>query len=160
MAKKGKRNPAEPAKMVNRKARFDYEISRTIECGVRLVGTEVKQLRNGHAQMADAFARFEGGELFLQGVHIDPYPHAAEFLNHDPRRLRKLLLHRREIRQLEDETRERGVTIVPLQIYFKEGRAKVEVGVARGKRKADKREALKAKDAEREMRRAESVQRF
>lgn len=157
MAKKGKKKSDEPARMVNRKARFDYEIGRTLECGIKLVGTEVKQLRAGHAQMADAFARIEGGEVYLQGVHIDPYPHAAEFLNHDPRRLRRLLLHRREIRQLEAETRERGVTIVPLQIYFKEGRAKVEIGIATGKRKADKRQDLKKKDAEREMRRAQSV---
>ncbi|MEM7806800.1 MAG: SsrA-binding protein SmpB [Planctomycetota bacterium] len=156
MAKNGKKKGlAEPGRIINRKARFDYQIGRTLECGIRLVGTEVKQLRVGQAQMADAFARIEHGKLLLQGVHIDPYPHASEQANHDPRRLRTLLAHKREIRQLEAETRERGVTLVPLEIYFKDGRAKVELGVGRGKRAADKRESIKKKDAEREMRRAE-----
>jgi SsrA-binding protein len=157
MAKKGKRDLSDPPRIVNRKATFDYSFDKTLECGISLRGTEVKQLRLGQAQMADAYARIDRGQLWLQGVHIDPYPHAAEHLNHEPRRLRRLLVHRKEIRQLEAALADRGTTLVPLQIYFKDGRCKVEVGVGRGKKKVDKRQDLKKKDAEREMRRAASV---
>lgn len=151
---KPKEKSAAPPRIVNRRATFDYHIDERLECGVELRGTEVKQLRLGQAQMADAYAFIERGELFLHGVHIDPYPLAAEFLNHEPRRIRKLLAHRREIEKLGKATQERGVTLVPTQIYFKDGRAKVEIGVARGKRAFDKREDLKKKAADRDIRRA------
>ena len=157
MAKKGKKpDLSAPPRIVNRKARFDYHVDDTLECGVDLRGTEVKQLRLGQAQMADAFARVDGGQLFLHGVHIDPYQHAGELANHEPRRVRRLLAHRREIRRLDDAAQQRGVTLVPLSIYFKDGRAKVEVAVARGKKQHDKREDLKRKEAERDIRRAMS----
>jgi SsrA-binding protein len=155
--KKGKKTDlADPPQIVNRRARFDFHIDDTVECGMELLGTEVKQLRHGQAQMADAFARVEREQLWLHGVHIDPYPHAGEQANHEPRRLRRLLAHRREIDKLDAVSQERGITLVPLRIYFKDGRAKVEVGVARGKKMHDKRQDLKKKDADREIRRAMS----
>ena len=155
MAKKGKKaDLSDPPRIVNRKARFDYHVDDVLECGIDLQGTEVKQLRLGQAQMADAYARIDAGQLSLHGVHIDPYQHAGELANHEPRRVRRLLAHRREIRRLDDATRERGVTLVPLSIYFKDGRAKVEIAVARGKKQHDKREDLKRKAAERDIRRA------
>ena len=153
--KKGKKaDLSDPPAILNRRAKFDYHIDDTLECGIERLGTEVKQLRLGQAQMADAYARIDRGQLYLHGIHIDPYQHAGELANHEPRRVRRLLAHRREITKLDDATRERGVTLVPLRIYFKEGRAKVEVGVARGKRTVDKRQDLKAKAAERDIRRA------
>ncbi len=157
MAKKGNKSASnEPPRIVNRKARFDYHIDDTLECGIKLVGTEVKQLRLGQAQMADAFARVEAGQLWLFGIHIDPYPHASIAMNHEPRRNRRLLAHKREITKLDIATQDRGVTLIPLAIYFKDGRAKVEIGIARGKKQFDKRQDLKTKAAEADMRRAMS----
>jgi SsrA-binding protein len=137
----------------NRRALHDYFITAKIECGMGLVGSEVKSLRLGKAQLQESFARIEGGELTLHGCHIDPYEKATPAWNHDPRRPRKLLVHKRELRKLESETRQRGITLIPLAIYFKDGRAKLELGVARGKHAHDKRESIKRKEQDREMRR-------
>lgn len=136
----------------NRKAFHDYHIEAKLECGIVLVGSEVKALRQGKASLQEAFARVDGGELMLYGLHIDPYDEAS-YLNHLPTRERKLLAHRREIKRLEQETAIKGVTLIPLAIYFKEGKVKVEIGVARGKQLHDKRETIKRKDQERELRR-------
>ena len=140
----------------NRRATHDYFISAKLECGVALVGSEVKSLRDGKAQLQDAYARIENGELFLHGAHIDPYEKAALAYNHDPRRTRKLLAHRREIKKLEGETSIKGTTLLPLAMYFKNGRAKVEIGVGRGKQQHDKREAIRKKEMDRDIRRAMS----
>ena len=149
---KGKNNVS--PHISNRRALHDYFISAKLECGIMLVGSEVKSLRDGKAQLQDAFARVENGELYLHGAHIDPYEKAALAYNHDPRRPRKLLVHRREIKKLIGETGVKGTTLIPLAIYFKGGRAKVEIGVATGKQQHDKRETIKKKEMDREVRRA------
>jgi SsrA-binding protein len=141
----------------NRKARHDYEILDTFEAGMALVGTEVKSLRDGKIQLKDAHARVEDGELWLVGVHVAPYEQADGFGGHDPERRRKLLLHRWEIDELASRSAQEGLTIVPLSVYFKEGRAKVELGLARGRRHYDKRQAIAARDAARETDRMMSV---
>jgi SsrA-binding protein len=140
-------------RMSNRRALHDYFISAKIECGMVLVGSEVKSLRDGKAQLQDSYARIESGELYLHGAHIDPYEKAALVYNHDPRRPRKLLLHRREIKKLEGETSVKGTTLIPLAMYFVNGRVKVEIGVARGKQQHDKRDAIRKKEMDRELRR-------
>jgi SsrA-binding protein len=137
----------------NRRAMHDYFISAKLECGMALVGSEVKSLRHGHAQLQDSFAKVEGNRLVLYNCHIDPYEQAG-MRNHDPKRPRVLLAHRREIRKLQSEASERGVTLIPLAIYFKDGYAKVELGVARGKKQFDKRESIRRKEQDREVRRA------
>jgi SsrA-binding protein len=137
----------------NRKARHDYTILDTFEAGVVLSGTEVKSLRAGHASLVDAYAEVREGELWLQGVHIPEYTQGT-WNNHAPRRQRKLLLHRDEIARLIGKTRESGLTIVPLQMYFKDGYAKVEIALARGKKAHDKRQAMAERDAAREINRA------
>lgn len=137
----------------NRRARHDYDISDPIECGIVLVGTEVKSLRNGHVQLDEAYAKIEDGELWLVGCEIPEYSFGNR-LNHAPKRQRKLLLHRREIKKLEAHGDQRGHTLVPLQMYFKNGRAKVEVAVGRGKQSYDKRQSLKKAEAKREIDRA------
>jgi SsrA-binding protein len=137
----------------NRKARHDYTILDTYEAGVVLSGTEVKSLRAGHASLVDAYAEVKDGELWLQGVHIPEYTQGT-WNNHAPRRQRKLLLHRDEIAKLIGKTRESGLTIVPLQMYFKDGYAKVEIALARGKKAHDKRQAMAERDAAREINRA------
>ena len=136
----------------NRKALHDYFISGKIECGIVLLGSEVKSLRWGRCQMTEAFARVDRGELVLHGCHIDPYEKAA--LGHEPLREKKLLVHKREIKRLEAELAVRGTTLVPLAIYFKDGRAKLELGVGHGKQQHDKRATIKRKEQDREMRRA------
>jgi SsrA-binding protein len=143
----------------NRKAWHDYHIEAKLECGIALVGSEVRSLREGKANLQDAYAAVERGELWLFQCHIDPYVKAAIAYNHDPTRPRKLLVHRREIHKLEDATKERGTTLIPLAIYFKDGRAKVEVGVAKGKHYHDKRAAIRKKEQDREIRRAMSQRR-
>jgi len=143
----------------NRRALHEYFISAKLECGIALVGSEVKSLRDGKAQLQDAYAHVESGQLYLHGAHIDPYEKAALAYNHDPRRPRKLLAHRREIKKLEGETSVKGTTLIPLAIYFKNGRAKVEIGVARGKHQHDKRDAIRKKEMDRELRRAMSHRR-
>ncbi|MBA3524144.1 MAG: SsrA-binding protein SmpB [Geodermatophilaceae bacterium] len=137
----------------NRKARHDYAILETLEAGIVLTGTEVKSLRAGRASLVDGFAALDGGEVFLHGVHIPEYTEGT-WNNHTPRRVRKLLLHRREIERLIGKTRESGLTLVPLQLYFSDGRAKVEIALARGKRSYDKRQDLATRDANREIAKA------
>jgi SsrA-binding protein len=138
----------------NRRALHDYHIDAKLECGIALKGTEVKSLRLGLAQLHEAFARIEDGELWLYGLHIDPYKQAAMVFNHEPTRSRKLLAHRREIKRLVSATREKGTTLIPLAIYFKEGIAKLELAVARGKQHHDKRASIKKKEMDRDLRRS------
>ena len=137
----------------HRKARFEYEILETVEAGIALLGPEVKSLRAGNASLADAYAVVRRGEVFLVGVHISPYAQASRE-NPDPRRERKLLLHRSEIARLAAKVAERGLTLVPLQLYFRDGRAKVELGLARGRRRHDKRDAIRERETDREVARA------
>ncbi|GAA4871110.1 SsrA-binding protein SmpB [Pseudonocardia benzenivorans] len=136
----------------NRRARHDYSILDTYEAGVALMGTEVKSLRLGRASLADAFATIDDGEVWLRGLHIPEYTHGS-WTNHEPRRTRKLLLHRAEIERLVGKTREGGLTLVPLSLYFNEGKVKCEVALAKGKKSYDKRQDLAKRDAEREVRR-------
>ena len=139
---------------LNRKARHDYFIDETVEAGLVLTGSEVKSLRDGRANLKDSFARFHGGEMVLMNVHISPYD-AASRSNHEPTRTRKLLLHRRELDRLMGKLREKGLTLIPLRLYFNDrGRAKVELGLAHGKRQYDKRQAIKDREARRETERA------
>ena len=133
----------------NRRARHDYHVDDVIEAGLVLVGTEVKSLRAGRATLVDGFAEITNGEAFLHGVHIPEYTQGT-WTNHEPRRVRKLLMNRHEIDKLEGKVHERGFTLIPLSIYFKDGRAKVEIALARGKKTYDKRHALAAKQADRE----------
>jgi SsrA-binding protein len=137
----------------NRKARHDYHIEDTFEAGISLMGTEVKALRAGRCSLVDGFAQFTGDELWLEGVHIPEYSQGT-WTNHAPRRRRKLLLHREELTKIESKIREKGRTIVPLAVYFKDGRAKVEIALATGKRQYDKRQALRERQDRREADRA------
>jgi SsrA-binding protein len=137
----------------NRKAFFNYEVSDRAEAGMMLVGSEVKSIREGGLNFRDSFVEFRGGELFLVGCRIGPYSH-ANIQNHPEDRDRKLLLHKREILKLGGKATEKGYTIIPLRAYFKNGRVKVEIGLGRGKKAHDKREAIKRKDIERETRQA------
>jgi SsrA-binding protein len=134
----------------NRKARHDYAIEDTYEAGIQLMGTEVKSLRAGRASLVDSFAQEKDGEIFLYGLHIPEYA-MGTWTNHEPRRTRKLLLRRDEIRRLIGKTRESGLTLVPLSMYFSDGWAKVEIGLARGKKSYDKRDTLAKRDADREI---------
>jgi SsrA-binding protein len=137
----------------NRKARHDYHIDDVLEAGLVLTGTEVKSLRQGRASLVDGYAYVRDGEAWLAGVHIPEYTEGT-WTNHEPRRERKLLLHRGEILRLIGKTKEGGVTLVPLALYFKDGKAKVEIALARGKRSYDKRQALAERQSKREMQRA------
>ena len=137
----------------NRKARHDYHIEDTYEAGLALLGTEVKALRAGRCSLVDGFAQFAGDELWLENVHIPEYTQGT-WTNHAPRRRRKLLLHREELDKIASKTREKGRTIVPLAVYFKDGRAKVEIALASGKKQYDKRQALRERMDEREAQRA------
>jgi SsrA-binding protein len=137
----------------NRKARHDYSVLDVFEAGVMLTGTEVKSLRLGRASLVDAFATIDNGEIFLRNAHIPVYAQGS-WTNHEPRRVRKLLLHRAEIEGLIGKTKESGLTLVPLSMYFSEGKVKVEIALARGKRSYDKRQDLARRDADREVRRA------
>ena len=138
----------------NKKAYHDYFIDETIEAGIVLVGTEVKSLRLGMANLKDSYARVKDSELFLVNTHISPYKQADRFTQPEPDRTRKLLLHKQEISKLIGKTKEKGYTLVPTKIYFKNGRAKVEIALAKGKKLFDKREAIKKKTVEREMEKA------
>jgi SsrA-binding protein len=146
--------PPRPASTIhNRRARHDYLVLDSYECGIMLKGAEVKSIREGKATLREAYARVQNNEVFLHGMHVAPYSFSnGEEL--DPLRPRKLLLHHRQIDELSRATAEKGVTLVPLQLYFKDGRAKVELAVARGKRTYDKRQAIAARDAKREAERA------
>ncbi len=134
----------------NRRARHDYQIEDVVEAGLVLTGTEVKSLRAGRASLTDGYATITDSEAWLHGVHIPEYT-LGTWTNHEPRRVRKLLLHRREIDKLASSTRERGLTLIPLSLYFKDGKAKIELGLARGKRTYDKRHDLAKRDAAREV---------
>ena len=138
----------------NRRARHDYEIIETLECGLVLSGSEVKSLREGKAQIAEAYARVDDDELWLFQSHIPPWTYSVGFGSHDPDRKRKLLVHRHEMVRLLDKTRTQPLTIVPLKMYFKDGRAKIEIALAKGRQQHDKRQAIAARDASREMTRS------
>jgi SsrA-binding protein len=137
----------------NRKARHDYHIDDTFEAGLVLTGTEVKSLREGRASLVDGYASVQDGEVWLHNVHIPEYTQGT-WTNHEPRRVRKLLLHRDQIRKLSAKTKESGLTIIPTALYFKDGYAKVEIGVARGKKSYDKRHSLAEREAKRDADRA------
>jgi SsrA-binding protein len=137
----------------NRKARHDYAVVDVYEAGVMLTGTEVKSLRLGRASLVDGFATIDDGEIFLRNVHIPEYDQGS-WTNHEPRRVRKLLLHKEEINRLIGKTKESGLTLVPLSLYFSDGKVKVELALARGKRSYDKRQDLARRDADREVQRA------
>ncbi len=144
--------PEKPHRLVvsNRKARHLYHILEVVEAGIVLKGTEVKSLRQGNANLQDGYASIRGGEVWLEGMHIAPYEHGS-ISNHDPRRVRKLLLNRREIRKLRSRFTEKGLTLIPLSVYFKGPHAKVELAVAQGKRAYDKRQAIAERDASRQI---------
>lgn len=155
MARKPSQDETDGIRVVcrNRRAFHEYEISETLECGLVLTGTEVKSLRDGSGSLEDAYAKIDGGEVWLIGSDIPEYAMGNRF-NHKPKRARKLLLHRREIAKFAGKASQRGFTLVPLRIYFRAGRAKVELAVARGKQLHDKRQAQKKAEAQREIRRA------
>ncbi len=134
----------------NRKASYDYHIDEVVEAGIVLLGPEVKSLREGRASLVDGYARVRDGEVFLYNMHITPYPY-AHYQSLDPVRTRKLLLNKSEIKRLIGKTKEKGFSLIPLKVYFSGGKAKVEVGVAKGKRKVDKRHSLREKEMKREM---------
>ncbi len=136
----------------NKRARHDYHIEDSVEAGIVLKGTEVKSVRLGKVQLVDSYARIEKGEVFVHGMHVSPYEQGNRF-NVEPRRRRKLLLHKTEIRRLNRQVLEKGMTLIPLSVYLKRGRVKIEVGVCRGKRTHDKRRAIAERDANREMER-------
>ena len=139
----------------NRKAKFEYFLIETFEAGISLQGSEIKSIRAGQVSLTEAYVQTDGEEAWLMGAHISPYEQANRF-NHDPVRARRLLLHKKEIRQLWDDVRQKGMTIIPTRVYLKDGRAKVEIALARGKKSYDKREAIakrdRARDSAREMR--------
>jgi SsrA-binding protein len=137
----------------NKRARHDYHVVDSVEAGVVLKGTEVKSVRLGKVQLVDSFARVEAGELYLHGAHISPYEQGNRF-NVDPRRKRKLLMHKTEIARLERQVMEKGMALIPLSVYLKGGRVKVEIGVCRGKKTYDKRDTIRKRDAERDAERA------
>jgi SsrA-binding protein len=151
MAAKEKRSDFEP-RINNRRAFHEFFIEAKLECGIVLVGSEVKSVRMGRAQLQEAFARVDGGELILYGCHIDPYDKAS-INNHLPLRERKLLVHRREIKRLESATQQKGTTLIPLAMYFKHGMVKVELGIAHGRQHHDKRQAIREKEQARDVRR-------
>lgn len=161
MAKSGKKNKAadkdedknQKVIATNRRARHDYQVLDTLECGIVLTGSEVKSLRNGHMSMEEAYGRIKGEEVWLMGCDIQEYNYAHE-MNHLPKRPRKLLLHRREIKKFAMQAMEKNLTLVPLKMYFNRGRAKVLMGICRGKKNYDKRESLKKKDMQRDIDRA------
>ena len=153
MAKAKKRKVAPGDVASNRYASYRFELLERLECGIALQGTEVKALRDGGAQLKDGYALVRDGELYLHNVHIPPYGPAAR-ANHEPERDRRLLAHRRQIDKLAAQVKEKGLTLVPTRIYFSDGRAKVEIALAKGKDQFDKRQSLKDKDSKREMERA------
>ena len=153
MAKGGKRKISAGDIASNRQAAYRFEFLEKVECGLVLTGTEVKSLRTNGAQLKDGFAIIKDGEMWLHNVHIAPYGPAARD-NHEPERTRKLLLHRKELDELRHVTKERGLAIVPLRLYFKGAKAKVEIAVGRGKDQFDKRETIKRRETERDMQRA------
>jgi SsrA-binding protein len=158
MKEKTERELAQSSAAENRKAFHDYHIIETFEAGVALLGTEVKAIREGRVNLRDSFARVESGEVFLYNVHISPYSHRG-YADHEPLRQRKLLLHKDEIRKLIGKTVERGMTLVPIRMYFKNGRVKVALSLAKGKKDYDKRETIKRREVDRETRAAVKTRR-
>ena len=160
MAHRAKKDEADGIKIIcrNKRAFHEYDVFDALECGLVLTGTEVKSLRDGHASLEDAYAKLEGGEVWLLGSDVPEYA-MGNRMNHKPKRPRKLLLHRQEINKFAGKASQRGFTLVPLKLYFKDGRAKVELAVARGKQLHDKRQDQKKADAQREIRRAMSDRR-
>ena len=154
-AKKG----SHERRILNRKARHDFHILEAVECGMELLGTEVKSIRAGQAKIDEGYARVRDGQLYLVGVNIAHYPQAAPNMQHEPLRDRRLLLHRRQIEKIQTHVVQKGNTLVPLAIYFKEGWAKCEIGLAIGKKLFDKRQAIKDRDQKREMSRAQGTRR-
>jgi len=150
------RKSENPNIATNRKARHDYHIEETFECGVSLMGSEVKSLRAGKASLADAYAAVRDDEVWLLGAHIPPYLQAS-YQNHEPTRSRRLLLHRKEIRRIAAATAQKGLTLVPLRLYFVKNKIKCEIALAIGKKAHDKRQAMVSREAEREMRRREGA---
>ncbi len=150
----GERDTSEKLVTSNRQARFEYAILETIEAGVALTGTEIKSVRAGKINLRDAYARIDAGEVWLIGMHISPYEQASEYFQHDPLRPKKLLLHRREIARLRAELGQKGLTLVPLRLYLKGPRAKIELGLGKGKKLYDKRDAMAERDAKRDVARA------
>ena len=150
---KTERERAQSSIAENRKAHHDYHLLETFEAGLVLMGTEVKAIREGHVNLRDSFARVEAGEVWVYNMHISPYSHRG-YSDHEPTRRRKLLLHRQEIRKLIGKTVERGMTLVPTRLYFKEGRVKIAISLAKGKKAHDKRETVKRREADRETRAA------
>jgi len=153
MAEKTEREKAQTSIAENRKAFHDFHLLETFEAGMALLGTEVKAIREGRVNLRDSFARVEDGEVYLYNVHISPYSHRG-YADHEPLRRRKLLLHRHEILKLVGKTVEKGMTLVPVRMYFRHGRVKVAVSLAKGKKEYDKRETIKRRDADRETRAA------
>src|SRR5919106_701387 len=153
MAEQTEREKAQANVAENRKAFHDYHLLETFEAGLVLLGTEVKAIREGRVNLRDSYARVEDGEVFLYNVHISPYSHRG-YADHEPLRKRKLLLHKQEIRKLIGKTVERGMTLVPVRVYFKNGRVKVAISLAKGKKTYDKRETIKKRETERETRAA------
>ena len=153
MAGKKQQSAGGAARISNRKARHEYHILEVLECGMQLLGTEVKSLRAGQARIDEAHARVRNGEVFLVGATISPYAQAAEGMQHEPTRLRKLLLHRRQVAQIESHVKQKGKTVVPLAIYFKRGWAKCELGIVEGRRDYDKRETIRKRDQRRDIER-------
>jgi SsrA-binding protein len=158
MMDKTEREKAQSSIAENRKAFHDYHLMETFEAGIALLGTEVKAIREGRVNLRDSFARVEDGEVFLYNVNISPYSHRG-YAEHEPLRRRKLLLHREEIRKLIGKTVEKGMTLVPVRLYYKNGRVKVAVSLAKGKKEYDKRETIKRRDADRETRAAVKARR-
>lgn len=138
----------------NRKAYHDFSIEEQIEAGLQLSGTEIKSIRDGRVNLRDAYARVERGEIWLYGMHVSPYGQAGNYFNHDPLRRRKLLMHRRQIEYLAEKVDTRGYALVPVRLFLKKGRAKVDIGVGRGKREFDKRDAMAERDAKRQIEQA------
>ncbi len=153
MTEKSEREAAQKNIAENRKAFHDYHILETFEAGLVLMGTEVKSIREGRVNLRDSYARTEGGEVFVYNIHIQPYSHRG-YADHDPLRKRKLLLHQHEILKLTGKVIEKGMTLVPVRMYFKNGRVKVALGLAKGKQAHDKRETIKRREADRETRAA------
>jgi len=153
MADQTERQKAQRIIADNRKAYHDYHVLESMEAGVALLGTEVKAIREGRVNLRDSYARIENGEVWLMNVHISPYSHTG-YAHHEERRQRKLLLHRHEIRKLTGQVAEKGLTLVPLQLYYKDGRVKVALGVVKGKQAHDKRETIRRREVDRETRAA------
>jgi SsrA-binding protein len=150
---KPRKGPAPEPRVDNRRARFEYEFLEQLEAGIVLTGTEIKSIRTGQISLAQAYARIRDGELWLVGMHVPPYKEGS-FSNHEPLRPRKLLLHRNELERLSGRVAEKGLTLIPIRLYFKRGKVKIEIALARGKKLWDKRRDLKDRDVQREMARA------